>query len=56
MLKQFWKCEVGATAIEYGLIASLIMLGMIVGFGNAADALEALWGANDRDIQSGLNR
>jgi len=24
LLKQFWKCESGATAIEYGFLASLI--------------------------------
>ncbi len=55
MLKRFIKCEAGATAIEYGLIASLIALGIIVGFGNMADALKKLWGDNNADIQSGLS-
>ncbi len=55
MLKRFLKCEAGATAIEYGLIASLIALGMVAGFGRAADAIQQLWGANDGNIQTGLN-
>jgi pilus assembly protein Flp/PilA len=55
VLKRFLECEAGATAIEYGLIASLIALGILVGFGNMADSLEALWGDNNQDIQSGLN-
>ncbi len=38
MLKKFWKEEDGATAIEYGLIAGLIAVGIIA-------ALSAL-GAN----------
>jgi len=31
MLKQFWKDESGATAIEYGLIAALIAVAIIGG-------------------------
>jgi pilus assembly protein Flp/PilA len=55
VLKRFIQCQSGATAIEYGLIASLIALGLIVGFGNMADAVEKLWGDNNQDIQTGLN-
>ncbi len=55
MFKRFIECEVGATAIEYGLIAALIALGILAGFGQMADALEALWGDNNQDIQTGLN-
>ncbi len=42
-LRQFMEDENGATAIEYGLVASLISLGMIVGFGLFADSLQWLW-------------
>ena len=31
IIREFWKNEHGATAIEYGLIAALIAVGMIVG-------------------------
>jgi pilus assembly protein Flp/PilA len=55
VLQEFIDSEEGATAIEYGLIASLIAMGIIVGFGDMADALEKLWGDNNDDIQAGLN-
>jgi pilus assembly protein Flp/PilA len=31
IIKNFWKDEEGATAIEYGLIAGLIAVGIVVG-------------------------
>lgn len=31
MIKNFWKDEEGATAIEYGLIAGLIAVGILAG-------------------------
>jgi pilus assembly protein Flp/PilA len=55
VFRRFIKCESGATAIEYGLIAALIAVGIIGGFGSMADALETLWGDNNADIQTGLN-
>lgn len=36
------KDKSGATAVEYGLLASLITIGMIVGLGNFSDALLAV--------------
>jgi pilus assembly protein Flp/PilA len=39
MLKQFLADERGATAIEYGLIASLIALAMMAGTREAGDAI-----------------
>ncbi|CAB5685015.1 Flp pilus assembly protein, pilin Flp [Delftia tsuruhatensis] len=31
IIKNFWKDEEGATAIEYGLIAGLIAVGIVLG-------------------------
>lgn len=56
MILRFLKDENGATAIEYGLIATLIAVAMIGGFGQLADQLQILWGDNNSDIQRGLNR
>jgi pilus assembly protein Flp/PilA len=50
VLKRFLQDEAGATAIEYGLIASLIAVAIIGGFGALADALEALWGDSNGKI------
>ena len=55
MLNKFWKDETGATAIEYGLIASLIAVAIIGGFSALADAVSDLWGDNNGSIMQGLN-
>jgi pilus assembly protein Flp/PilA len=55
VLKKFLQDEKGATAIEYGLIASLIAVAIIGGFSALADAIEALWGDNNGKIGQALN-
>lgn len=54
MLRKFISDKSGATAIEYGLIASLIALAIIVGVGGLATALEDLWGDNNSKIGAAL--
>jgi pilus assembly protein Flp/PilA len=41
ILARFVKDESGATAIEYGLIAALIALAIMVGAGQLGNALDA---------------
>ncbi|MGB3390032.1 MAG: Flp family type IVb pilin [Pseudaminobacter sp.] len=41
LINRFLKDESGATAIEYGLIATLIALAIIVGAGMVGDNLSA---------------
>ncbi len=55
MLRNFWADESGATAIEYGLIASLIAVAIIGGFSALASAVSTLWGDNNSAIGQGLN-
>ena len=55
MLKEFWIDESGATAIEYGLIGSLIAVAIIGGFSALASAVSHLWGDNNSAIGAGLN-
>lgn len=40
LIKRFTNDESGATAIEYGLIAGLIAVAIIVGAGNLGTALD----------------
>ncbi|TIU32188.1 MAG: Flp family type IVb pilin, partial [Mesorhizobium sp.] len=40
LLQQFVRDETGATAIEYGLIVTVLSLTIIGGVGKAADALQ----------------
>lgn len=54
-LRRFIQDETGATAIEYGLIATLIALAIVAGVGSFADGLGALWDGNNSKIGKGLN-
>jgi pilus assembly protein Flp/PilA len=51
---RFLADESGATAIEYGLIASLIALAIIGGVGGLASSLKTLWGDNNSKIGAAL--
>jgi pilus assembly protein Flp/PilA len=53
-LRRFMQDETGATAIEYGLIASLIALAIVAGVGAFADSLEQLWNGNNSKIAKSL--
>jgi pilus assembly protein Flp/PilA len=55
VLRKFWNDRSGATAIEYGLIGSLIAVAVIGGFSALASAVSALWGDNNGAINQGLN-
>lgn len=39
LLKSFLSAEKGATAVEYGLLAALISVGMLAGLGAFSDTL-----------------
>ena len=43
MFSKFMGCERGATAIEYGLIVSLIFLAILVGTGAMGEALDKMY-------------
>lgn len=43
-VKKFWNDEEGATAIEYGLIAGLVAVGLIVALTALGTDLSALFG------------
>jgi pilus assembly protein Flp/PilA len=43
MMRKFSEDEAGATAIEYGLIASLIVIALIASMNTFGEASEGLW-------------
>ncbi|CDX24129.1 PilA-like protein [Mesorhizobium plurifarium] len=47
LLQQFIEDETGATAIEYGLIVTVLSLVIIGGVGRAMDALQWLFSDNN---------
>lgn len=54
MWMRFWLDEKGATAIEYGLIASLIAMAILSGSGSLGNALDLLWQENANKLVSGM--
>ncbi|WP_455189876.1 Flp family type IVb pilin [Foliimonas ilicis] len=55
-MRKFLNDRNGATAIEYGLIASLISLAIIGGVTLTGTSLQDLWDGNSGKIVEGLNR
>ncbi|RWB68317.1 MAG: Flp family type IVb pilin [Mesorhizobium sp.] len=47
LLQQFLRDETGATAIEYGLIVTVLSLAIIGGVSRAADAIQWLFSDNN---------
>jgi pilus assembly protein Flp/PilA len=43
MLNRFLRNERGATAIEYGLIAAIVFLGIVTAIGNYGDAMSSMY-------------
>jgi pilus assembly protein Flp/PilA len=43
MLNRFLRNERGATAIEYGLIAAILFLGIVTAIGNYGDAMSSMY-------------
>lgn len=52
LIQRFAHDESGATAIEYGLIAAIVGVGIIAGLGNVKTALNTLFG----NIQTELGK
>ncbi|MDF1599199.1 Flp family type IVb pilin [Mesorhizobium sp. YIM 152430] len=56
MWRRFLTDESGATAIEYGLIATLIGVAIIGGASATGTAISDLWGGNESKINEVLTR
>jgi pilus assembly protein Flp/PilA len=42
-IRRIARCEQGATAVEYGLIASLIVIAMLVALSSVATTTSGMW-------------
>lgn len=54
LIRHFLDDQNGTAAIEYGLIATLITLAIIVAVGGAADEVVAMWSSNEGQISQAL--
>ncbi|MEQ1672641.1 MAG: Flp family type IVb pilin [Hyphomicrobium sp.] len=55
MFSRFMNDESGATAIEYGLIAAIVGIGIITGLQNVRTELQATLGTVETELQSAGN-
>ena len=56
MINRFLSDETGATAVEYGIIASVLSIVIVSGIGFALDAVKWLWSDNNSEITKTLNK
>jgi pilus assembly protein Flp/PilA len=50
-IRRFWRDESGASAIEYGLVAGILALGIIASLTQVRQGVYGLW----QNISNGLN-
>lgn len=53
MFSRFMNDESGATAIEYGLIAAIVSVGIIVALGKVRDSLQSTFSTISTDLDNG---
>ncbi len=51
ILSRFVKDESGATAIEYGLIAAIVGVGIIAGLGKVKGGLDTIFGKVETELK-----
>jgi pilus assembly protein Flp/PilA len=49
-IRNIARCEQGATAVEYGLIASLIVIAMLTAIGNVATSTTEMWNMVSNEV------
>jgi pilus assembly protein Flp/PilA len=52
-IRNFMKSEDGATAVEYGLIAALIVIAMLTALSNVATSTNEKWNMVSNNVTSG---
>lgn len=52
LIRRITRCENGATAVEYGLIVSLIVIAMITALTSAANSTTNMWDRVSNQIVS----
>ena len=55
LIKSIKRCEQGATAVEYGLIVSLIVIVIIVSVKDVADSTNGMWATVSNQVIQAKN-
>ena len=51
-IRRIQKCDQGATAVEYGLIVTLIVIAMIPSLGTVANRTQDIWNKVSNEIST----
>ena len=51
-IRRIQKCNQGATAVEYGLIVTLIIIAMMASLGNVANGTQAMWNNVSNEVSA----
>ena len=52
LIRLIQKCDQGATAVEYGLIVSLIIIAMMASLGTVANGTQAMWNNVSNEVSA----
>ena len=52
LIQRIQKCDQGATAVEYGLIVSLIIIAMMASLGTVANGTQAMWNNVSNEVSA----
>ncbi len=55
LIQNITKCEKGATAVEYGLIVSLVVIVMIAALNNVAGSTTNMWNDVSKQVAKAVN-
>lgn len=55
ILKRIWRDDLGGTAVEYGLIASLVVIASIGAFEAVANENTGLWAVVTNKVTTAMN-
>lgn len=56
LIRNFAKCQKGATAVEYGLILSLLVIVMLTALSNVAGSTTKMWDSVSNKVVNVVNR
>jgi pilus assembly protein Flp/PilA len=51
-IRRIHRCDQGATAVEYGLIVSLIVIAVIASLGTVANGTQTMWNNVSNEVST----
>jgi pilus assembly protein Flp/PilA len=52
LIRRIHRCDQGATAVEYGLIVTLIIIAMMASLGNVTNGIQDIWNKVSNELST----